>query len=96
MQKYDFNIIGTHLQVLIDTDMDCSEVFHSIESRLSDFEQKFSRFLEDNWLADLNTSRRALLDADAKNMLMFALDMARKTDGYFDPTVGKKLTELGY
>lgn len=29
-------------------------------------------------------------------MLSFALDMAHKTDGYFDPTVGKKLTELGY
>jgi hypothetical protein len=24
------------------------------------------------------------------------LELATKTDGYFDPTVGKRLTELGY
>lgn len=30
------------------------------------------------------------------NMLLFMLDISRKTDGYFDPTVGKRLTELGY
>lgn len=29
-------------------------------------------------------------------MLIFALDLARKTDGYFDPTVGKRLRDLGY
>jgi thiamine biosynthesis lipoprotein ApbE len=29
-------------------------------------------------------------------MLEFMLDVARETDGYFDPTVGKRLTELGY
>jgi thiamine biosynthesis lipoprotein ApbE len=29
-------------------------------------------------------------------MLKFMLEIAEKTDGYFDPTVGKRLTELGY
>ncbi len=29
-------------------------------------------------------------------MIIFALDLAHKTRGYFDPTVGKRLTELGY
>jgi thiamine biosynthesis lipoprotein ApbE len=29
-------------------------------------------------------------------MLEFMLKIAEKTDGYFDPTVGKRLTELGY
>ena len=29
-------------------------------------------------------------------MLEYMLDLAMKTDGYFDPTVGKRLTELGY
>jgi thiamine biosynthesis lipoprotein ApbE len=29
-------------------------------------------------------------------MLTYAFDVAKKTDGYFDPTVGKRLVELGY
>jgi thiamine biosynthesis lipoprotein ApbE len=29
-------------------------------------------------------------------MFSYALELARRTDGYFDPTVGKKLRELGY
>jgi len=29
-------------------------------------------------------------------MLTCALDVAQATDGYFDPTVGKRLRELGY
>lgn len=37
-----------------------------------------------------------MLDIDAKTMLTYMLEVARKTDGYFDPTVGKRLTELGY
>ena len=35
MQKWDYNIIGTHLTILIDTDMDCSVIFGDIETRLS-------------------------------------------------------------
>ena len=96
MQKYEFNIIGTHLDILIDTHVDCGDLFQSIESRLQDFEKKYSRFLEDNWLHQLNRSRRATLDTDGTKMLECMLDLAKKSDGYFDPTVGKRLTELGY
>lgn len=55
-------------------------VFHDIEKRLRDFEAKYSRFLEGNWLHDLNRNRRATLDTDGMSMLSFMLDLARKTD----------------
>jgi thiamine biosynthesis lipoprotein ApbE len=29
-------------------------------------------------------------------MLSFALELADKTDGYFDPTIGSVLSRLGY
>ena len=41
-------------------------------------------------------TRSGVLDNDAREMIFFALDLAHKTHGYFDPTVGKRLTELGY
>lgn len=96
MQKSSYDIIGTHLDILIDTDENCLLIFELIASRLRDFEARFSRFIEGNWLHNLNKNRSARLDQDARSMLIFALGMAEKTNGYFDPTVGKRLTELGY
>ncbi|MFZ2255363.1 MAG: hypothetical protein WAW59_04885 [Patescibacteria group bacterium] len=58
MQKWSYDIIGTHLGLAIDTEMDCTHIFHEIETRLQNFEAKFSRFIEGNWLHDLNVSRR--------------------------------------
>lgn len=96
MQTLSLDVIGTHLDIRLYSDDDASEVFSRIVERLTDFEKKYSRFLEDNWLARLNKDRSALLDQDARDMLEYALMVARETDGYFDPTVGKRLTELGY
>lgn len=96
MQQFGFDIIGTHLDLRIDTSEDCSAVFSEIEARLRDFEQKYSRFISGNWLDDLNQKRTEILDIDGQKMLAYMLDVSRQTDGYFDPTVGKRLTELGY
>lgn len=45
MQKYDFEIIGTHLFLSLDTSETMIDLFQDIEVRLQDFEAKFSRFL---------------------------------------------------
>jgi thiamine biosynthesis lipoprotein ApbE len=29
-------------------------------------------------------------------MIEYAIEVAKNTNGYFDPTIGKRLTELGY
>ena len=96
MQQFDFDIIGTHLDLRIDTSEDCSVIFAQIETRLQEFEVKYSRFIEVNWLADLNKNRTGTIDADGQKMLGYMLSVSANTDGYFDPTVGKRLTELGY
>jgi FAD:protein FMN transferase len=96
MQVLDLDIIGTHLQISIDTPHSCDEVFSDIRIRLQDFEQKYSRFIEWNWLYSLNKNRTEEVSIDAKKMLQYMLQVARDTDWYFDPTVGKRLTELWY
>ena len=96
MQKISFDIIGTHLEIHIDTS-DSLELFsQNIERKLHEFESIFSRFIEGNWLHSLNKNRSGTLDTDGKIMLEKMLEIAAATDGYFDPTVGKRLTELGY
>ena len=58
MQKVTLQTIGTHLEILIDTDLDIAILEHEIFERLSNFEKKFSRFLENNWLYTLNRERK--------------------------------------
>lgn len=45
MQKYDLEVIGTHLFLMLDTHESMADVFSDIKIRLEDFEAKFSRFL---------------------------------------------------
>ena len=96
MQTFSLDSIGTHLNIQIDTSLSCEADFSEITTRLGEFEQKFSRFIAGNWLAQLNTERRATLDQDGRTMLTYALDIAQKTQGYFDPTIGSVLARLGY
>lgn len=96
MHEFHLDTIGTHLRICIDTSSPIGEDFSLIQKRLRVFEQTFSRFIPDNWLADLNMSRHGILDIDGEIMLGTMLHLARKSDGYFDPTIGKRLRELGY
>lgn len=97
MHEFNLDVIGTHLHILIDdSSSPIGEDFSQIEKRLTDFDARYSRFITGNWTHELNIHGRAQLDHDSRVMLRTMLDLARKTNGYFDPTVGKRLTELGY
>lgn len=98
MFTLDLDTIGTHLHLRVDasSSVQLDEDFSRIRTYLEDFEAKYSRFIPGNYLHTLNQSRSGVLDHDAKIMFSYALELARKTDGYFDPTVGKRLRTLGY
>ncbi len=96
MQVFELDCIGTHLQLIVDTSSSCDEDFSHIRSYILDFESRYSRFVADNWLNILNKQRIWSLPKDAKNMIEYAIEVAKNTNGYFDPTIGKRLTELGY
>lgn len=96
MQVFELDCIGTHLQILVDVPSSCDEEFSCIRSYIIDFESRYSRFVADNWLNILNKQRIWSLPKDAKNMIEYAIEVAKNTNGYFDPTIGKRLTELGY
>ncbi len=96
MQEFHLDSIGTHLRILLDESSPTGEDFSHITSRLQEFESKYSRFIVGNWMYNLNQDRRALLDWDARIMFEISLEIANSSQWYFDPTVGKRLTELGY
>ena len=57
MQAFHLDTIGTHLEIRIPSEKDASFVFSRIEKYLGEFEEKYSRFRENNWLAQLNKDR---------------------------------------
>ena len=96
MQKFEHSSIGTKLFLQINSSDDFSEKFSEIIAFLDAFDDKYSRFKKDNWLYTLNQSGQNLLDEHTEKMIFFMQKIARETDGYFDPTIGKRLSELGY
>jgi hypothetical protein len=51
MKIFHLNIIGTHLEIRIPSEKNANGLFSSIEKYLRDFEEKYSRFQDNNWLA---------------------------------------------
>lgn len=96
MQIFELDTLGTKLRITIDSPHSCEEVFSEIRVMLLEFDKKYSRFIPGNWLDTLNRSGGGELDADSKIMLDFSLELARQTHGIFDPTIGSRLTQLGY
>jgi thiamine biosynthesis lipoprotein ApbE len=96
MIRYTLDVIGTHLTLSFDVPSShvLDEGFSRIQAMLLEFEKNYSRFLADNWLYHLNRSRKASLDIHTRSMLEMMVSLSQKTDGYFDPTIGTRLTEL--
>lgn len=96
MQIFAQDFIGTHIEIRIDTEISCEVLFREVDHFVGDFEQRFSRFRTDNWLFHLNQERSWILDSHGRTMLEYMLSLVKKTEGYFDPTIARRLSELGY
>lgn len=96
IQVFELDTLGTRLQIRIDSLHACEGVFSEIKSMLFAFDQKYSRFIPGNWLDEFNRNGGGLLDEDGYAMLEFALELAQRTGGIFDPVIGARLTQLGY
>jgi FAD:protein FMN transferase len=96
----DFSIdtIGTHLDIysLSWNEKQKKILQEQIWGLLYRFEKKYSRFIRGNWLDDVNISRSWTLDDDGMYMIKIALQVARATHGYFDPTITGQLSSLWY
>lgn len=96
MQKFAKDSIGTKLEISFRTNENLSHIFNEIDIFLTEFEKKFSRFIEYNWLYNLNKTKSANLDNLSYKILKMMQKLSSETSWYFDPTIGKRLTELGY
>lgn len=97
MQIFEHSTIWTHLKIFVKTNINIDDIFDEIRIFLDDFNNNYSRFIENNWLFSLNKNKKAyFISEHEKNMLYFMLELSNQTNWFFDPTIWKRLRELGY
>ena len=93
---FSLEVLGTKLSITSDEVSLPEVLFREVERQCRDFEARYSRFIPDNFLDTLNKQGGGVMDDDLKEMLMFALSLARVSDGHFDPTIAPILDAYGY
>jgi len=97
IQVFELDTLGTRLKIQIDSLSSCEGVFSEVQTAMYTFDQKYSRFIPGNWLDEFNRSGGGEIEEEeGRIMLEFALELARRTGGIFDPVIGARLTKLGY
>lgn len=97
-QTYDFEGIGTHwwLERLDGGQFD-QKLRAKLTATLEQFDQRYSRFREDSLVAELlRTGVVKNPPEEMLEMLAFAKEMYRVSQGAFDITVGNTLHQFGY
>ncbi len=97
-QALRFRAMGTNVHlVVVDGD---PELLQTAKARIEDLEQRWSRFLPDSELCDLNRragqGTPAPLSAITFELITDAIAAWRETDGLFDPTILPALVAAGY
>jgi len=88
--------MNTDVHVILVGGSDC--FVDQIENLVSDREARWSRFLPDSEISQLNRSsgRPVVVEADTFQLLKDAIDAYHQTEGAFDPTVLGSMLAAGY
>lgn len=85
--KYSHKCFGSSLDITIHHKWDFSHIVGECFSMADDFEQKYSRFIDENFLSDLNVKKTAIIDSEFVSLIKLALYVSEKTKWYFDITM---------
>jgi len=93
--------MNTIVEISAWTDLDRSLVYELFDKAYQQFHfviDRFSRFKNDSELSRLNekTGEEVKVSQELFNLITFALEIAKKTNGAFDPTVIDFLETYGY
>jgi thiamine biosynthesis lipoprotein len=96
LSRIDFRAMGTHVDVLVPVGREAS-VARAV-AIFTAWTRRCSRFDATSELSRLNAAagRPVIVSVGLFDAIAAAMDAARATDGVFDPTVLRRLEELGY
>jgi len=88
----DFEAMASPCQLLTETDreVDATELLDAVATEAWRIEKKFSRYMADNIIAEINAGdeRTIEVDAETAKLLDFADSLFEMSDGFFDITAG--------
>jgi len=94
-----FRAMGSDCVVRVVVDGDRAEpILARVEARMNDLEQRWSRFIDNSELSQLNrhAGDPVFVSPEMFSVVSLAIDVWRATDGLFDPTLLDALREAGY
>lgn len=94
--KYSHDCFGSSLHITISSWEDISQLVQECFKMVDLFEQKYSRFIDGNFLSELNKNKSSQIDAEFLSILKLCLKVSKLTKGYFDITLLPVLENLGY
>ena len=85
--------MGSTLKIKSSSSIDnIEEIFSYIE----DFEKKYSRFIEWNYLSQINNGEIKNIENICREMIKLSLEVSKLSEGYFDITISPILEEIWY
>lgn len=94
--QYSHKCFGSQLDITIRSSWDFSQLVQDCFDMADRFEQKYSRFIDGNFLSELNTKKISLVDNEFISLIKLALQVSEMTQWYFDITVLPILENKGY
>lgn len=93
----EFEALGTHWSIEIINNLADPDLTNALTQKVADFENNYSRFNPNSLLSQLNTNKRLNNPPEEFiEMLRFAKDVYKASDGVFNISVGGSLNSLGY
>lgn len=98
METLSFRAMNTSVLLAVDGDPYAAFGLQEARFAIEQFEMRFSRFLPDSELSQLNTSNGTWTKVSPElfEMLALALSYHQQTNGLFDPSILPNLKRLGY
>jgi FAD:protein FMN transferase len=94
--KFTKELCGSRLEILIHQEWEFSDLIQECFDIWEIFEKKYSRFIEWNYLYNLNKNKESLIDKEFLSIIKLCIKVSNITDWYFDITVQPILEELWY
>lgn len=94
--KFTKKLCGSQLEILIPKDWEFSFLIEKCFRFWEEFEQKYSRFIEWNFLSNINKNWGGEISTDLLGIIKLCQEISKKTNGYFDITIWSRLENLWY
>lgn len=85
--KYSHKCFGSRLDIVISSPWDYSKLVEKCFNMADSFEQKYSRFIDGNFLSYLNSQKEAHVDKEFMSLIKLSLQVSKITQGHFDITL---------